>query len=202
MDVVDGVAGAVEFDALVAAGEEAGGPLSGGDGLGVTSALAGEDDEAGEVLGFGAEAIGDPCAHGGAAADGGAGIHERVGGVMVDLFRDHGADDADVVGHFGVIGEEVGDFLSIFAVAVEGGHGALGFERLALELGDGLAGGEGGGEGLSVELGEFGFIVERFEVGRASGHAEEDDAFDAGFVVGEPGGGGCGERFGEERREG
>ncbi len=107
VDIMDGVTGAIELDALEAAGEEAGGPLAGGDGLGVTSALAGEDHEAGEVLGFGAEAVGDPSAHGGAAADGGACIHERVGGVMVDLFRDHGADDADVVGHFGVVGEEV-----------------------------------------------------------------------------------------------
>ncbi len=72
---------------------------------------------------------------------------------------------------------------------------------MALELGDGLAGGEGGGEGVSVELGEFGFIVERFEVGGTSGHAEEDDAFDAGCVVGGIWGG-LGGGFGEEGGEG
>ena len=50
-EVEDGVAFAAEVDALEAAGEEACGPLAGGDGL-VLAALAegGEDDEAGEVF--------------------------------------------------------------------------------------------------------------------------------------------------------
>ena len=176
-DVVDGVAFGLELDALEAAGEDAAAPLAGGDGLGAVFAGGGEDDEAGEVLGFGAEAVEEPGAHAGAALDDGAGVHEGVGGVMIDLLRLHGADDAEFVGLFGDVGEEVAYFDAGLAVFLEVGEGASGFEDLALELGELLAFGEGFGEGLFVEFFEFGFPVEGLELGGAAGHAEEDDAF-------------------------
>ena len=46
-----GVAFAAKMDALETAGEEAGGPLAGGDGLVLSAATkGGEDDEAGEII--------------------------------------------------------------------------------------------------------------------------------------------------------
>ena len=51
-DVVNRVAAGVELDALEAAGQEAAAPLARGDGLiGHAAADAGEDDEAGQVVG-------------------------------------------------------------------------------------------------------------------------------------------------------
>ena len=175
-DVVDGVAFGLELDALEAAGEDAAAPLAGGDGLGAVFAGGGEDDEAGEVLGFGAEAVEQPGAHAGSALDDGAGVHEGVGGVVIDLLRLHGADDTEFVGLLGDVREEVADFDAGLAVFLEVGEGAAGFEDLALELGELLAFGEGFGEGLFVECLEFGFPVEGLELGGAAGHAEEDDA--------------------------
>lgn len=60
-DVHDGVTDASEFDTLEFAGEEAGVPLAGGDGL-FLSEFAGGDHhhEAGEVLGGGAQAVPEP----------------------------------------------------------------------------------------------------------------------------------------------
>jgi hypothetical protein len=63
------------------------------------------------------------------------------------------------------------------------------FEILALQLRDGLAFCKGFRHGLSVELGEFGLVVEGFEMGRAACHVEMDDAFclrDAVRRIGDP----------------
>ena len=87
-----------------------------------------------------------------------------MGRVVVDLFRDHGSDDGDVVSHLLVVGEEVGDVLSGLAVLFESGEVALDFEGFPLELGDGLSLGEGLGHGLAVEFVELELVVEGFEV--------------------------------------
>ena len=163
-DVMNGISGRVKFDSLMAAGEKARRPLAGSDGLGVASTDAGEDDEAGEVLGFRAEAVGDPGTHRGPTADRGAGVHEGVRRVVVDLLCDHGADDGDVVGHLGGVREEVADDLPALAILVELGEVALNFEFLSLELRDGLSFGEGGRHGHAVELIELGFVVEGLKV--------------------------------------
>ena len=86
-----------------------------------------------------------------------------------------------------MVREEVGDVLAGLTVFFELGEVALHFERFALQLGDGLSLGEGLGHGLVVEFVELRFVVEGLEVGRAAGHAEEDDAFCFGLVVGEAG---------------
>ncbi len=184
LDVEDGIAEGVELDALKVAGQDAAGPLAGGDGLHL-AALAGghEDDEAGQVVGFRAESVEDPGAHAGAAGDDGAGVHEGVGGIVVDLLGPHGADDADVVGDAADVGEERADLLSGFAEFLEGMLGAEAGEALALQLGDLLAGGKGIGHGLAGHFGELGFVVEGFEVGGAARLIEEDDALGFGGMM-------------------
>ena len=62
------------------------------------------DDEGREIIGNTAESIADPGSHAGASSDGGAGVHEGVGRVMVDLIGLLGADDADVIGDLLKIG--------------------------------------------------------------------------------------------------
>ena len=83
---------------------------------------------------------------------------------MVDLLGDHAADDAEVVGDAGGVGEERRDFLTALAVFPEIGESAAGFEDRVLELGELLAFGEAFWEGLAVETFEFRFPVEAFEL--------------------------------------
>ena len=53
-------------------------------------------------------------------------------------------------------------------------------QLLALQLRDLLALGEGFRHGLAVHLGELGLVVESFEMRRAAGLVEEDDALGFG----------------------
>ena len=56
-------------------------------------------------------------------------------------------------------------------------------QRLALQLRDLLSLGEGFRHGLAVHFGELGFVVEGFQVRRAAGLVEEDDALGLGGVM-------------------
>lgn len=177
---MDGGTFGADLDALEAAGEEAAAPLAGGDGLGGAAGAGGDgDDEAGEVLGFGTEPVGHPRAHRGAAGDLGTGVHEHVGGIVIDGLGGHRANEAEVIDDGADVGEEGGDFGSVPAELGEGKHGALTVQFLALELGELLTAGEAFRHGRSIQCGELGFRIEGFELGRASGHGEPDDAFGA-----------------------
>ena len=75
-----------------------------------------EDDKARQVVRLRAQAVKQPRAHARPALDDGAGVHEGVGRVVVDLLGVHRADDAQVVGHAGDVREQVGNFLPGLAV--------------------------------------------------------------------------------------
>ena len=163
-DVLNGVAGGVEFDSLEAGREESGSPLSRRDGLGIAATDGGEDNETRKVFRFRAEAVVDPGSHGRATADGGAGVHEGVGRIVIDLLGHHGANDGDIVRHLLVVGHVVRDVLSGLSVFFKFAEVAEDFELLTLKLRNGLSFGEGLGHGLSVEFIELGFVVEGLEV--------------------------------------
>ena len=84
-NVMNGIARLVELNPLQAAWEEACAPLAGGDGLRITSAYAGHDDEARQVFRFAAQALVHPGPHRRPAIDGGAGIDKGMGGIVIDL---------------------------------------------------------------------------------------------------------------------
>ena len=177
VEVEDGVSFGTELHALVLGGEEAAAPLARGDGLRRASLAGGdEDDEAGEVFGFGAESIGDPGAHARPPRDLRAGVHEHVRGVVVDGIRRHRADDADVVGHGTDVRQKFGELGAVLAVPGELELRSLADEFLALELGELLAVGEALRHALAVHLGESGLMVEELELRGASGHGQPDDA--------------------------
>ena len=178
--VVDGIAGGLEFDALQVAGQEAAAPLPRGDRLALAASDAGQHDEAGQVLAFAAEAVEHPRAHRGPARDDRAGVHEGMGGIVVDLLGVHRADHGDLVGVFRDVGEGVADLDAGFAVAGEVVLGAHAVECLALELGELLALGEGLRHRFSVQLTELRFEIEGFQMRRPAGHAEEDHPLDLG----------------------
>ena len=173
-----GLAGAAEGGALVAGGEEGGAVVAGA----AVGEAGGDGDEAGEVFVFGAEAVVDPGTHGGADEVGGAGVEEEGGGAVGDAFGVHAFDEAEVVGHAGHVGEEVGGpeaGLAALFEFPEGFHDAHGGAFAGF--------GDGAGvvevEGDAVVLEELGFVVEGVDVGDATGHEEEDDAFGASRMV-------------------
>ena len=102
------------------AGEEAGRPLTGGDGLHLATFAGGhQDDEAGEIIGLGTEAVENPRTHAGTAGEDHAGIHDGVGRVVIDLLCPHGFENADVIGDAADVREEFADLLAGFAETFE-----------------------------------------------------------------------------------
>ena len=127
---------------------------------------------------LGTEPVVDPRAHRRSAADGRAAVHERMGRVVVDLLGDHRADDADVVSKLLMPGSKTSLIhLAAWPVAVELEHRAVPrLQLLVLELCDRLALGVRLGHRLVVKLGQLRLVVERLQMRRSAGHAEEDDA--------------------------
>ena len=76
--------------------------------------------------------------------------------------------------------EELVDLLPALAVLLEAALRAEAGQLRALQLRDRLPLGERLGHRLAVPLGQFGLVVEAFEVGRAAGHDQEDDALGLG----------------------
>ena len=149
----------------------------------MSAADAGEDDVAGQVFVHRPEAVEQPRPDARIVRADGAGVEEGVGGIVVDLIGDHGLDHADVIGEGLDVGEEVADFDAALAAFLKGCLWAESGERFALELGDGLPGGDGLGHGVAVLSLEFRFVVEGFEMARPARHAEVDDAFCTGEMV-------------------
>lgn len=97
---------------------------------------------------------------------------------VVDLFGVHAFDEAEVVGDLGGVGHQGADGGTGLAVLFEGfdggeeaslvGRGGHGGEAFALHVGF--------GDGLAVEFGELGFVVEEFEMGGGSVLEEVDNA--------------------------
>ena len=127
-----------------------------------------------------AQAVEHPRPHAGAAGDDRAGVHERVRRVVIDLLGPHRADDADVVGDAADVREQLADLLAGLAELLEAVLRAEADQLLALQLRDLLALGERLRHRLAVHLGELGLVVEGFEVRRAAGLVEEDDALGLG----------------------
>ncbi len=192
--VEDGVADGHELDSGVFGREEARTPESVVEGLAVGAAGAAGDhgDEVGEVFIFGSKAVGKPGSHGGSTGDLRAALEEGDGGIVVDGLGVHRADEADVVGEAGDVGEELGDFVPGFTMFLEFVFGSGDGEGL-------LAGGHAGfalvqfdefAEFLAVVFLEPGFVVEKVLGGGGAALKEVDHALGLGC--------GLGERFGSK----
>ena len=159
-------------------------PLPVGDRLRLAeSAGRGQHDEPREILVLAPETIGHPGSHRWPARDGRPGVHEGVRGIVVDRFGHHRADNADLVGDGGDVGEDRADLLAARAAASERMLGREADELLALELGDGHALGERLGHGLAMHPGQVGLRVQGLQVRRAAGHVEIDDPLGLGGQV-------------------
>ena len=173
----DGIPLATEGDALEGSWEEAAGP-EGIAGAGAAwSAL--EDDKAGKVFGFAAEAVGDPRAHAGSAGGLKAGVHKELGGSVIEDVGRHAAQPDDFVDDLAVVWKEFADRHPTLSVALEL---ALTAEEgfVALEEGEALALHKAFGRSLAVVFAELGLVLEEVELAGGSGHVEENDVLGLG----------------------
>ncbi len=164
----------IDVGALIDAGEERVGPVFGV--LDRISAGA-HGDEAGEVLVFRAQAVGDPGAHAGAGDLLIAAVHEHQRRLMIGDFGPHRSNDAQVVGTLAEPGKQVADLDSAFAVA-------LVFPRrrkrpAGLSFGWQIA----AGHRLAGVLFKHGFGVESIDLRGSSIEENMHDAFGLGSEV-------------------
>ena len=87
---------------------------------GAAAAAGGENDEAGQVLVFGAQAVGNPRAHRRARGGDVSGMKQAASGRVGGVESVHRADDAEIVGEGGEVGEKLADFEAGLAVLLEG----------------------------------------------------------------------------------
>ena len=207
-EVEDGVLGAAQFDALVARGEEAAAPIMIIQRLVARPLHLGEQDEiVRKVAVLAAEAVARPGAEARPAGDLVAGQELRHGRGVVDLVGVHRPDDAQVVRHGLEVREPLAEVLAALAAAFELRGGRL--DELLLARGHGgqaLAASHGFGEFGAGERLQAGLLVEEFDLRRAAGLGEEDDALGLGGEVREVGQAGLarsvrGEGAADERRE-
>ena len=179
-----GEAGAADAGALVDGGEE-------GVGVVARAAFAGgghDGDEAGKVLVFAAQSVGDPAAHGGSDKIGRAGVEEEGGGSVGDAFSVHGVDEAEVIDVLPDVWKEFADVAAGLAVLLEVPER---LEELALALfAEGVFANADEVVALAIAFDELGFVIEAVDMAGTAGHEEEDDSF---------GSAGEGGRLGRER---
>src|SRR5690606_995356 len=131
-------------------------------------AAGGEDDETRQVRILRAETVGRPRADRRRTQELAAAVHEELGRTAVELVRLYRLDEADLVDDPLEVRQPVGNPLAAFSRPVEG---ELRPEHLrhALDEGELFALEELLRALLAVELGEFGLVVEEFELARRAG---------------------------------
>ena len=121
VEVENRLAAAAELDTLIRGWQEAAGEVR----CASAGSYAGtEDGESGQILRLAAQAVGSPCAEGRAAELDRAGHEKKLAGVVIEGVRVHGADEANVVGTLGGMGQVVGKCRSAFAVGFEDARAA------------------------------------------------------------------------------
>ncbi len=194
------------------AGQVAGRPETGGDGLHLlrVGRLGDHDHERRQVLVERAEAVGRPRAEAGPAGDLIAGLHHGDGRLVVDGVGVHGADEAHVVHHLGRRGQQLRHPHAALAVLRElelrRGDGearlAAGHAREPLTHADGV------GQVLVEHGVHLGLVVVEVHLRRPADHVQVDDLLGLGRVVERDGIGlalavvAAGQTLAEQRRQG
>ena len=142
----------------------------------------GQDDERGEVLVLGPQAVAGPAPEAGLAHEDRTGVHLVDGLGMVDAVGPARADDGQVIGAGGDMREEVGDLQPALAVAAERPLRAQ--ERVGRDLPPRGHRAEARRQGPTVQALEVGLGVERVEVARPAVHEQVDDPRGPGREVG------------------
>ena len=129
------------------------------------------------------ESVGDPGSHAWTAGNRGAGIHEGVSRVMIDLIGLLGTNDADVVGNLLNVGEKAGNLLSGLSAFFEFDFRAKTLERGVLEESEFNPFSQLLWDRLSIVFTKLRLVIETLKLRRATGHVEVDDSLGFGCVI-------------------
>ena len=172
--VEDGLALAAQRHALVGGGQEAAAPVDRAAARAARTAL--QDDKPRQVGRLAADAVGDPGAHRRPAELAAAGVHEQLGGRVVEQRGLAGGHDAQVVDHAGGVRQQVADPGAALAVAPKRAAGAEQLDAVAAaHEGEALALDVALRDRLAAELLQLRFVVEQLELGGPAGHEQEND---------------------------
>ena len=132
-----------------------------------------QNDESRQAVGLAPQSVGHPRTHAGASRSLKSGVHEELGGAVVEDIGAHSAQPDDLV-----------DDLAVMRDLITQRHPALaiGFERsgvseerfVALEKGEAFAFHQTLGRNLAVKLAEPGFVFEEFQLARCACHVKEN----------------------------
>ena len=111
-----------------------------------------------------------------------AGIHENLRWRVIEGVSVHRFDDGDIVSHSGQVRQQFGEFSAAFAVP---GKFVLRTEQLRVRVNEGgtVTFEQFSGRKFSVPFGQFGFVIEQFQMAGRAGHKEKDDALGFGREV-------------------
>ena len=176
-EVGDRLAGGPEGHPLVRGGEETGRPVDCPARRLATG--VGQDDEGGQVLVVGPQAVRQPRPQGGEAVEGEAGVHQEGGRRVVRGLAVHRMDEGQVVDPLRQVGEQRTDPRPRLAVLPERER-RLHQPARAAEEGVDLA---LAGEFLALELRQVGLVVEGVDVAQAPGAEDLDDSLGLRWIV-------------------
>ena len=179
-----GVAPAAEGHSLMRRGQKPAGPVQRAAAWPSPTGL--QHHESRKVLGLATDAVADPGTHAGMTEDRSAGIHHHLGRRVVEVVGVDRLDEGEVVDDAGRVREAVRHPCTRLAVALEGAVDAQQIGRIlgeAVHEGEALALHPGGGDGLAVQLLQFGFGFPQLELARSAGHEQVDDVLGFGCDV-------------------
>ena len=182
-----GIAGGPQLNALKLARQKSCVPHAHGDRLRTASRVRAKHDEPRQILRLTTQPILDPRAHARPAADGGAGVHERVGGIMIYGVGVHRADHREVINMLGQMRKERGHLRAALAKSLRGKLRPQAGELLILQLRDRLALGKRRGHRLPVHFHQLRLVgIERLQVRRPTGHVQIDYPLHLGRMMQRP----------------
>ena len=175
-EIDDRIALIAQRHALIRGGQQAAAPEHRAAAGATRAAL--QHDEAWQVAALAAQAIRDPGTHAGPAKQAAAGVHEQLGGRMVEQIRLAGAHDADLVHDARDVRQQVADPRPAPAVLLERTLAGQQIHAMtAVHESKTFARRVAVRDGLAVQLGEFRLVLEKLELRRPARHEQEDDAF-------------------------
>ena len=175
--IQDRVADGAKRHALVRRRQKAASPVRGAPARAAWPRL--EDNEARQILGFAPQAVRDPRAHARPSKLRTPGVGKNLCRRVIENFRRHGAHEGHVIHNRRNLGKAFrhpgAALTALRKLPPRSEHlrnlfGERVHESKALPLDEGLR------NGLTVELLQFRFVVEKLQLARASGHEEINDA--------------------------
>ena len=182
-----GIAGGPQLNALKLARQKSRVPHAHGDRLRTASRMRAEHHESWQILRLAAEPVLDPRPHARPSADGGAGVHERVGGIVINRVGVHRPNYREVINVLGEPWKKRGHLRAALSPFPEGKLWSQACELLILQLRDRLALGERRRHWLPVQLHQLRLVrIERLQMRRSAGHVQVNNPLHLGRMMQRP----------------